>query len=222
MSRAERKAQHQEFNKQLWQAAEDPEPSYFLQAKGVAPVNSDLKPQVKVLTRKPAPQIAKRMAGLDLQDEDDSEEEERKKQEASLAERQRKAAEERKEKERKYAEVRQRLFGSPESSRDPSASRNATPSNRGDRNSRRGNRGKGARDSPRSSQATSSADQSPARSTYQPKQLFDPAYEHKPRPLSSPRSAASRDEQPIRMPRGPDISGRGGFGFAPRGGKDGA
>jgi hypothetical protein len=158
------------------------------------------------------------MAGLNLDDEDDSEEEERKRQVASLAERQRKAAEERKEKERKYAEVRERLFGSPDSSRDPSASR--TPSARGDRNSRRGNRTKSNRDStPRESQSNSPADQSPARSTYQPKQLFDHTYEQKPRILASPRPVASKDDQPIRMPKGPDNSGRGGFGFAPRGGR---
>ncbi|KAG9942579.1 hypothetical protein KCU85_g9180, partial [Aureobasidium melanogenum] len=216
LSRAERKAQHQEMNKQLWDAAEQPERSYFLESKGAAPLNSDFKPQVKLLTRRPTPQIANRMAGLNLEDEDDSEEEERKRQEASLAERQRKAAEERKEKERKYAEVRERLFGSPDSSRDPSASR--TPSTRGDRTSRRGNRGRGGRNgTPRDSQSNSPADQSPARTIYQPNQLFDPTYEQKPRSIASPRPAASRDEQPVRQPRGPE--GRGGFGFAPRGGK---
>lgn len=218
LSRAERKAQHQELNKQLWDAAEQPERSYFLEAKGAAPLTSDFKPQVKLLTRRPTPQIANRMAGLNLEDEDDSEEEERKRQEASLAERQRKAAEERKEKERKYAEVRERLFGSSDSSRDPSASR--TPSTRGDRTSRRGNRGRGGRNAtPRDSQSNSPADQSPARTIYQPNQLFDPTYEQKPRSIASPRPAASRDEQPVRQPRGPE--GRGGFGFAPRGARSG-
>ncbi|KAI5250496.1 hypothetical protein E4T43_00337 [Aureobasidium subglaciale] len=216
LSRAERKAQHQELNKQLWDAAEQPERAYFLEAKGAAPLNSDFKPQVKLLSRRPTPQIANRMAGLNLEDEDDSEEEERKRQESSLAERQRKAAEERKEKERKYAEVRERLFGSPDSSRDPSASR--TSSARGDRNSRRGNRGRGNRTAtPRDSQSNSPADQSPARTIYQPNQLFDPTYEQKPRSIASPRLVVARDEQPVRQPRGPE--GRGGFGFAPRGGK---
>ncbi|KAH0013221.1 hypothetical protein KCU72_g14586, partial [Aureobasidium melanogenum] len=40
LSRAERKAQHQEMNKQLWDAAEQPERSYFLEAKGAAPLTS--------------------------------------------------------------------------------------------------------------------------------------------------------------------------------------
>ncbi|THY47339.1 hypothetical protein D6C90_04531 [Aureobasidium pullulans] len=219
LSRAERKAQHQELNKQLWNAAEQPERSYFLETKGATPLNSDFKPQVRLLSRRPTPQIANRMAGLNLEDEDDSEEEERKRQEASLAERQRKAAEERKEKERKYAEVRERLFGASDSSRDPSTSR--TSSARGDRNSRRGNRGRGNRNggTPRDSQSNSPADQSPARSIYQPNQLFDHTYEQKPRSIASPRPTGPRDEQPIRMPKGPDDSGRGGFGFAPRGGK---
>lgn len=158
------------------------------------------------------------MAGLNLDDEDDSEEEERKRQEASLADRQRKAAEERKEKERKYAEVRERLFGSPQTSRDTSASR--TSSTRGDRTSRRGNRGRGGRNgTPRDSQSNSPADQSPARTIYQPNQLFDPTYEQRPSSIASPRPAANRDEQPVRQPRGPE--GRGGFGFASRGAKSG-
>jgi hypothetical protein len=218
LSRAERKAQHQELNKQLWDAAEKPERSYFLEAKGAAPTNSNFKPQVKLLSRRPTPQIANRMAGLNLQDEDDSEEEERKRQEASLAERQRKAAEERKEKERKYAEVRERLFGSPQPSRDTSASR--TSSTRGDRTSRRGGRGRGGRNgTPRDSQSNSPADQSPARIIYQPNQLFDPTYEQRPPAIASPRPAVNRDEQPVRQPRGPE--GRGGFGFASRGAKSG-
>lgn len=64
------------------------------------------------------------------------------------------------------------------------------------------------------------------------RELYDPNFAPKPetttqrRPVELPspiRTATPRGEQqqpPIRTPRGPDGSGRGGFGFARRGGKD--
>lgn len=224
ISRAERKAQHQEANKQLWQAAEEPERFHFLETKtATLPVKTaDFKPTVKVLSRKP--QIAKpssdptaNMAGLTMDDGDDSEEEDRKRKEKDFAERQRKAQIEREEKQRKYAQVRERLFGSSTSatpSRDSStASQPRNPPNLDSRNSSRRGRARGGKDS-----RPNSATQSPARIMAQPKQLYDPSYDAKPKP-QSPRSVTPREEQPIRAPRGPDNSGRGGFGFAPRGGR---
>lgn len=223
MSRAERKAKHAEANKQLWESAENPERAYFLEAKRNVPLKTDFKPAVTVLSRKPTPQIASRkdaangMASLTLDDEDDSEEEARKKNEAVFAERQRKAALEREEKQRKYAEVRERLFGPSESaSRESSEGRGAS-TGRGGSAPRRGRT-----QNTRSSQPTSSADQSPARPSGGSKQLYDPGYTAKPRRDEVQRSATPKAEQPIRMPRGPDGSGRGGFGFASRGGLTGS
>lgn len=178
---------------------------------------------MKVLSRKPAPKIVSRgatdgVAGLALDDEDDSETEARKRNEVTLAERQRKAQIEREEKQRRYVEVRERLFGSAgsrESSDGPAASsRNSTS---GQQKGARKGRSQGVK----SSQPGSSAEQSPARSVNQSKQLFDPGFTPKPRAADNPRSATPKDEQPIRMPKGPDSSGRGGFGFAGRGGRSG-
>ena len=162
------------------------------------------------------------MSGLSLADEDDSEEEARKKNEASLAERTRKAAQEREEKQRKYAEVRERLFGSAtsrESSASPSGTSRSPAGGDSKRASRRG-RGHGAR----GSQPVSSTEQSPARASGQSKQLFDPNYTEKPQAQAGRetlRLLSNKEDQPVRMPKGPDSSGRGGFGFAARGGRSG-
>lgn len=57
------------------------------------------------------------------------------------------------------------------------------------------------------------------------KDLFDPSYSAKPDSVYLQRREKGVPEgkegeiQPIRSPRGPDGSGRGGFGFEPRGGK---
>lgn len=222
MTRAERKARHAAANKQIWEAAEQPESFHFLDTKGDVPLKSEFKPSVKVLSRKPIPKIAARdaaggIAGLTLDDEDDSETEARKRNEASLAERQRKAQIEREEKQRKYAEVRERLFGSA-GSRDASESpalSSRSPTGGQTRGSRKGRSQVG-----RGSQPESSAEQSPARQSNQ-KQLYDPDYKPKNRGEDSPRSTAPKKDQPIRMPKGPDSSGRGGFGFATRGARSG-
>lgn len=201
----------------------------FIQARDSVPLKSDFKPAVKVLSRKPPPQVAPqddgatpRMAGLSLEDDDpDSEEEARKKSEASFAERQAKAQREREEKQRKYEEVRERLFGSPTSS----STEDSQP---------RPSRAKGGGRADRSHQATPSANDSPARRGAAGKQLFDPNYTAKPNsvyvqkreaasasPIGRSRPSTPADEQPIRAPRGPDGSGRGGAGFALRGGRGG-
>ncbi|KAL1306861.1 hypothetical protein AAFC00_005512 [Neodothiora populina] len=221
ISRAERRAQHQEANKQLWQAAEEPERFSFLETKTAAtPVRTaDFKPIVTVLSRKPQSAKTTKQSGSStpaavLDDGDDSEEEERKRREVDFLERQRKATIEREEKQRKYAEVRQRLFGSPAPS-SPNRDSSAALQNRNfdSRNSSRRGRARGGKDS-----RPSSAAHSPAQVTPPQKQLFDPAYTSKPA-SQSPRPRPPREEQPIRAPRGPDGSGRGGFGFAPRGGR---
>ena len=212
-----------------------------MDAKGQPPLKADFKPAVKVLSRKPQPKIISKndpTAGAGssiLNDEDDSEEEARKQQALIFAERQAKAQKEREEKQRKYAEAREKIFGTPEQALDNTASR--TVSSRGgsntaipnNRNSSRRGWGRGARDRG-DSQNTSSADQSPSRPTSQSKQLYDPTYSAKPTSAYVQKREASANEnssrpstpaegQSIRAPRGPDGSGRGGFGFANRGSK---
>ncbi|GAB7348586.1 hypothetical protein MBLNU459_g6970t1 [Dothideomycetes sp. NU459] len=226
ISRSQLKAQHQEANKQLWKAAEEPERFHYLEAKTDVPLKTDFKPAVKVLSRKPTPQLASRndpssqLAGLTLEGDDSEEEEERKRNEAAFVERQKKAVLDREEKQRKYAEVRERLFGSTKpASRDSSSDNRAPPgpgrnlsNNAEPRNASRKGRARNNRDS-----QSASADQSPARPMNQARQLFDPSYDATPK-SQSPKPTLQKEEQPIRMPRGPDGSGRGGFGFAPRGG----
>jgi hypothetical protein len=190
----------------------------FLQARDTLPVQPTFKQPVTLLSRKSAPKMLSRsgsssgMAGLSLEDDEDSEEERRRKAEESFKERQARAEKERAEKLRKYAEARERLFGSPASS--PGDSRGTSPNNKS-------SRGKGRGRSTRDYQVPSSNEQSPARPAPTGKQLFDPSYS--PRPDSREESNRSRPatpsgvEQPIRQPRGPHSHGRGGRGFIGRG-----
>jgi hypothetical protein len=164
-----------------------------------------------MLARKPAPQVLSRnMAGLNL-DDDDSEEERRKKAEADFEERKLRAQRERAEKERKYAEARERIFGSPAASE---SSRSNSPN--------KPNRGKGKARGGRESQPRSSNEQSPARAAAPSRQLYDPIYALKPSSVYIPKKDANGSrpgtpgglEKPVRQPQGPAKDG--GRGFAPR------
>lgn len=216
LSKAQRRAQHLEQQRQLWDSAENPDRFHWLEAQGVVPLKQEFKPQVKLLSRKPnAPVIAKKdavdgVAKLNLDDDEDSEEESRKKRELELEERQRKAKLEREEKQRKYAEARERIMGSP----NPAA---AGPASRDSSHGRENRRSRGKLNGNRNSQPTSSADQSPARPQTSDKQLFDPDDTGRRTPKREVNTP--KEDQPVRQPRNPDQSGRGGFGFAGRGGK---
>ncbi|KAF2094854.1 hypothetical protein NA57DRAFT_60265 [Rhizodiscina lignyota] len=230
LSKAERKAKHVEANKQLWDAAESPERPIFLQARENVPLTSEFKPAMKVLSRKPPPakvaEASRAMGGLSIADED-SEEEERRRNAESFAERQARAQKEREEKQRKYLEVRERLFGTPASGSEEAPSRSSSKNGQHStsRNSSRGKgRGKGDIDG-----HASSADQSPARASTQKRQLYDPNYTSKPQSAYVQRTSGANsrpetpgEEQHIRQPKGPDSSGRGGFGFTARGNRVGS
>ena len=240
VSKAERREQHAKENKQLWDLAESSQDFHFLNAKGQPPLKAEFKPAVKVLSRKPQPKIlpktdtAAGVATLTLDDEDDSEEEARKQQAMTFAERQAKAQREREEKQRKYAEAREKIFGTPDNASNTSTSRAVSPRgsnaiSQSNKSSGRRVRGRGG-SSRADSQNSSSADQSPSRPGSQGKQLFDPTYSPKPTSFyvqrreaagteTSSRPTTPAEGQPIRAPRGPDGSGRGGFGFAGRGGR---
>ncbi|USP74201.1 hypothetical protein yc1106_01475 [Curvularia clavata] len=210
LTKAQLKAQHAEFNKQLWQAAENPEPQWYPEVRP-APVAATFKPKVTMLARKPSPQVLSRnMAGMNLED-DDSEEERKKKAEADFEERKARAQRERAEKERKYAEARERIFGSPAASATED-SRSNSPS----KPTRGKGRGRGGRDS----QPRSSNEQSPARGAAPARQLFNPSYTPKPGSvhLQKKESSTSRpstpntQEKPVRQPQGPARGGGRGFG----------
>jgi hypothetical protein len=212
----------------------------FLQTRAEPAYKTEFKPQMKVLARKPPPKIASRnveatgvaMGNLKLHqnDDEDSDEEDRKKAALEFEERKARAIREREEKQRKYQEVRDKIFGA-------SASEvTKRPPTSGDVSSRNSSRGKGRgggrqQEKEARTGGNGSNDQSPARA--QRKQLFDPNYTEKPASSAfgqrrgntegSGRSTPS-EERPVRAPRGPDASGKGGFGFSLKGAKreDGA
>ena len=149
----------------------------------------------------------------------------------TLEERKAQAAKEREQKQRKYEERREQLFGpsagaaanagsgaSSPSDLTPPSSRSGTP------NKGRGG-GRGARGSGNQSRNQSSARRDAG---VQKKELFDPTYSPKPDSIylmrkeagtSGTRESSTDDLQPLRAPKGPDGSGRGGFGFGTRGEK---
>ena len=180
------------------------------------PLKQEIKPQVTLLSRKPAaPTIAKKdaadgVANLNLDDGDNSEEEARKKNAAEFEERQRKTKLEREEKQRKYAEARERIMGS-------SRPISPAPASRESSHGRDNRRSLGRMNGNRSSQPTS-ADQSPARQANGDDQLFDPDDMGRRLPKRE-SNYTPKEDHPSRQPRGPENSGRGGFGFAVRGGK---
>ena len=215
ISKAERRAKQAEFNRQLWEDAEDPKDNFFLKSRDIVPLKSEFKPAMKVLSRKP---VAKSAAGTDpstamgqlsIDDDDDDDDDEAKKNILTLQQRQEKAQREREEKQKKYEEVRQKLFGTDDSSTSNTGS--ASPA-RNNGNSRNQSRNKTARDSRPSSSASNRT-----------RQLYDPNDTGKPGASSSLKKESNfipNEIHPIRNPRNPDSSGRGGFGFAPRGGRE--
>ena len=173
-----------------------------------------------MLSRKPTanvaagPEDAPGLSQLNAEDDDD-EEDEGQKTSITHQERQLKAQREREEKKRKYEEARQRLFGSDASASKPSY-HSSNPKVNGDVKAQL--RNKGGRDARPISSGSGST-----------RQLYDPSYATMPdsssfqkerTPTSSGRSTPNH-QQPIRTPRGPDATGRGGFGFAPRGNRVG-
>lgn len=181
---------------------------------------------MKVLSRKPAPKVVTRtdpVSGLEqltIEDDEEDDDEDTTKTTMTMEERQQKAQREREEKQRKYEEVRERLFGAGTSgttsgTRSPGQTTPPRAGSSGESKSR--GRSKGGRDARPSSSVDSKT-----------RQLYDPSYTVKPdsvyiqkREIQPSASGCSTpvEEQLIRNPRGPDGSGRGGFGFAARGRK---
>lgn len=176
---------------------------------------------MKVLSRKPiakptnASDAASGVGQLTLEDEDD-EDDDKKERVMTVQERQQKAQREREEKQRKYEEVRERLFGTTSSDGKKTSGSATPPKQRSDGDSRHQSRSRGG-----------GAEGRPTSSAGSKSRLYDPLYAVKAdspyiqkmeSQTESGRSTPS-EQLPIRSPRGPDGSGRGGFGFAPRGGR---
>ncbi|ETN36494.1 uncharacterized protein HMPREF1541_08772 [Cyphellophora europaea CBS 101466] len=238
VSKAQRRAQQAEFNRQLWAEAEGPrETNYFLESRNAVPLRSEFKPPPVLLSRKGPPIVQSRRPPtdalndlrLDKNAESSEDEDEIKAREKNLAERQAQAARDREEKQRKYEERRQELFGTPSTTnnangRPTSRSGTSTPNSNTPPSSRSAtpNRGRG-RGRGRGGGGVTTGSQSHGRNSQRQQDLFDPTYSAKPESAyvsrrESPQSLPKL-EQPVRTPKGPDGSGRGGFGFATRGGK---
>lgn len=209
-----------------WCCSEAPKNPYFVEARNDVPFKSEFKPAVKVLSRKPAPTVVARkdpISGLEqltIEDDEDDDEDESKQKPLTMEERQLKAQKEREEKQKKYEEVRERLFGSSEPSSGVTSPGTVTPPNTARAT---GDRGRGKGRAGRENNRPSSGSGNKTR------QLYDPNYNAKPDSVflqkreaqgsGSRPSTPATEEGIIRSPRGPDGSGRGGFGFANRGGK---
>ena len=200
--------------------SEAPSSPYFVDSRNEVPLKSEFKPTMKVLSRKPAPKLVARKdpsSGIDqltLEDEEDDDEESRPPT-LTMEERQQRAQREREEKQKKYEEVRERLFGALDGTVGASSSSgNTSPPTNRDVKSR--GRSKGAKESRSSSSAGIKS-----------RQLYDPNDPVKQDSLTvqkkdqqTPVSGHSTpsEDQLLRQPKGPDGSGRGGFGFEGRGG----
>jgi len=236
-TKAARLAQHVADNRKLWESAESPETFHFVEANSNAPpIASAFKPQVKVLSRRPM--IAKRdpasgMSQLSLED-DEAENTNKKEGQLSPEEIRAKQKREREEKQRRYDEARAKIFGEPSPSSGASSPGTVTPPRSdGQRTPRGRGRGRGGPSSQRNlDRNNNETSQFDFRRNTQPgpgRELYDPNYSPKlevsggresdpgpPSRISTPRS----EQQAIRAPRGPDGSGRGGFGFMRRGGNE--
>ncbi|KAJ5133632.1 hypothetical protein N7448_001345 [Penicillium atrosanguineum] len=237
ITKAQRRAQQAEFNRQLWAEADTPQTFHYVEARSeVVPLKQDIKPAVTLLSRKP--QIATRRstargvngatAGLGqlcLDGEEDDSDDESKSRQPTFEERQAIALKAREEKQRKYEEVRERLFGSPSATTSGTSSPGSTTPPR--QNSSGDGRGKGKGRGGRDYQKRDSS----AASNKSSRHLYDPSTSTKSsgpqlqrRERQGGQSGSEKPpapQQPTRSPRGPDGSGRGGFGFANRGARTG-
>lgn len=210
---------------------------HFLETTNNVPLTSSFKSQVKVLSRKPM--IAKRdpATGLSQMTLEDDGDDITKEAQPTPEEIRAKQKRDREEKQRRYEEARAKIFGesapssgnsSPGTVTPPRSDGQQTPRARGRGGSRGGtNIYQRNNDNSRQFEGRRQVQQSGSS-----RELFDPNYASKPDSPSSQggsgsgeyssRISTSKNEQQaaIRSPRGPDGSGRGGFGFGRRGAKE--
>lgn len=179
---------------------------------------------MKLLARKPAPprDPAANLAGLSLKDEEEDEEAAVRRHQVEAEARMREGQRLLGEKQRAYEEARRRIFGEEKEDEGRQAGRGSGRGRgRGARGRGRG-RGNDARGSDTSRSATSSRSGTPSGATreqHRPTSSPKPSLLQKQDGTQGRRGPARDDGQApaIREPRGPDGSGRGGFGFARRG-----
>ncbi len=200
-----------------------------------------------MLSRKPT--APKPSVGIDgaagisqLSIEDSDDEGESKTPKLSLEEMRQRAQRDREEKQRRYQEAREKIFGSASNNANTSAEAAAprppgsAGGGGGDDSTARKTRGRGSKDgelnrdtkhldsaaSSRSSSMRSRARPTPSTEQTGNKNLYDPYQSPKPPTVGIQRRPAEEADtvqtiQPIRAPKGPDGTGMGGFGFMARG-----
>jgi hypothetical protein len=213
----------------------------------VVPLSTEFKPPTVLLSRK-GPVIQSRkpptdaLGNLDLDKKAESSEDEDdlKQRELSLAERKAQAAKDREQRQKKYEERRQELFGTPSTAptsnltsntniingKPTSRSGNSSPSSLTPPGSRSSTPNRGRGRGRRRGGVVNPAGQAQARTQQRQQQdLYEHIYAPKPDSVYLQRrenglpAPCQAEGQPIRAPRGPDGSGRGGFGFVARGGR---
>lgn len=243
-TKAQKRAAQAEFNRQLWAEAEGPrETNYFLESRNVVPLRQEFKAPPTLLSRK-GPIVQKSRANigagleglnLEAQGESSEDEDDLVAQQNALKEAKAQAAKDREEKQRKYEERRLELFGPASSSGNahgqnirsngqsggstptnltPPGSRSSTPHRGGKRGRGRGNTS--GQNSPRPQQSQYQQYQQ-----QQLREVYDPGYAAKPNSAYLMRRAQghespNKEVQPVREPKAPDGSGRGGAGFVQR------
>lgn len=248
-SKAERLAKHAEQQKSLWESAyvllisytrvhnrnvqdysQKPEPFHYLAAQPAPPLKAEFKPALKLLSRKPTPRtvtVQDPVTGISRVKiiDDDEDGEDMKRNVLSAEERRIRAQKEREEKQRKYEEVRARLFGTDAHSGSGKGGGSGTSSpgseseGRGGRSRGRGRAARGIQDIRRTE---GRGDGLAAKELYDPNSTPRPVSIQKRGGVPSSGTASPKlEEQVIRAPKGPDGNGRGGFVFGNRGGKAG-
>ncbi|KAI0387411.1 hypothetical protein F5Y04DRAFT_274264 [Hypomontagnella monticulosa] len=246
MSRAERLAQHAESNRKLWESAEaPPETFHYLAARSDPPLATGFKPALKVLSRKPTAASSAR----DLDEDDDAKKTPQLTPEEIQAKQQREREEKQRRYDEARAKIfgTSTTGGSGVVSSNPSSGASTPgavtpprsaegrgPRGRGGRGGGRGagahrhNESRGDRERDRDSNQRPGSQSGGGRELYDPNYAPKPGFQLERRGNSNsseggvplPRRSTPREEdQVIRAPRGPDGSGRGGFGFARRGAK---
>jgi hypothetical protein len=214
--------------------SEAPDEPLYLPTTNAIPLATGFKPALKVLSRKPAPKMVTKkdpVTGLEHLTLEDDEEEEEVKAQPTPEEIKARLQREREEKQRRYDEARAKIFGESKSSSPRSGSPRSgtlTPPQQteGRSNHRNRSRGRGGGgSSSRNAEARSSETRVDAagKKPAAPRELYDPKYVPKPGVILQKRAgdvtrtqSPRQDDQVIRAPRGPDASGRGGFGFGRR------
>ncbi|POR33252.1 Uncharacterized protein TPAR_06574 [Tolypocladium paradoxum] len=218
--------------------SDSPQTFHYLEANNNVPLTSSFKPQVKVLSRKPVIASKDPVTGMSRLTLDDADDQDNKEVLLTPEEVRAKQKRDREEKQRRYDEARAKIFGESAPSSRGSSPGTVTPPRSDSRHSAQGRgrgRGAGQRSNFDNNNNNNSRQQPDIRRQNNQngptRELFDPSYSSRPDSMAQRRGAQGdsstagpppRDEpqQPIRAPRGPDGSGRGGMGFTRRGAKE--